>query len=123
MKQSAYKLNKQDDNIQPDTLLKQFGTTLLFHGWFCGILTCMQVSQEPGNVVWFSHCFKNFPQFVLIHTVKGISVVNEAEVDVFLEFHAFSMVQQMLTAWSLIYFFAINYFTNFYEIKWLSSDP
>ena len=94
MKQSAYKLNKQDDNIQPDTLLKQFGTTLLFHGWFCGILTCMQVSQEPGNVVWFSHCFKNFPQFVLIHTVKGISVVNEAEVDVFFwNSLALSMIQ------------------------------
>ena len=37
-------------------------------------------------------------QFIVIHTVKGVSVVNEAEVDVFLEFHAFSMVQQMLTA-------------------------
>ena len=78
-------LNKQDDNIQPDTLLNQFGTTLLFYVWFCCILTCMQVSQEPGNVVWISHCSKNFSQFVLIHTVKGISVFNEAEV-VFLEF-------------------------------------
>ena len=41
-------------------------------------------------MVWYSHLFKNFPQFVLIHTVKGFSIVNEAEVDVFLEFSCFS---------------------------------
>ena len=46
----------------------------------------MQVSQEAGKVVWYSHLFKNFPQLVVIHTVKGVSIVNEAEVDVFLEF-------------------------------------
>ena len=40
-------------------------------------------------MVWYSHLFKNFPQFVVIHTVKGFSVVNEAEVDVFLEFSCF----------------------------------
>ena len=40
-------------------------------------------------MVWYSHLFKNFPQFILIHTVKGFSVVNEAEVDVFLEFSFF----------------------------------
>ena len=40
-------------------------------------------------VVWYSHCFKNFLQFVLIHTVRGFSVVSEAEVDVFLEFPCF----------------------------------
>ena len=48
-----------------------------------------QVSQNAGKVVWYSHIFKNFPQFVVIHTVKGLSVVNEAEVDVFLEFSCF----------------------------------
>ena len=46
----------------------------------CCFLTCIQVSQEAGKVVWYSHLFKNFPQFVVIHTVKGFSVVNEAEV-------------------------------------------
>ena len=51
------------------------------------ILTCIQVSQEAGKVVWYSHLFQNFPQFVMIHTVKGFSVVNEA--DVFLEFSCF----------------------------------
>ena len=52
-------------------------------------LTCIQVSQEAGKVVWYSHLFKNFPQFVVIHTVKCFWVVNEAEVDVFLEFSCF----------------------------------
>jgi len=52
----------------------------------CCFLTCIQVSQEVVKVVWWSHPFKNFPQFVVIHTVKGFSIVNEAEVDVFLEF-------------------------------------
>ena len=45
-------------------------------------LTCIQVSQEAGKVVCYSYLFKNFPQFVVIHTVKDFSVVNEAEVDV-----------------------------------------
>ena len=55
----------------------------------CCFLTCIQVSQEIGKVVWYSHLFKNFPQSVVIHTVKGFSIVNEAEVDVFLEFPCF----------------------------------
>ena len=55
----------------------------------CCFLTCIQVSHEAGQVVWYSHLFKNFPQFVVIHTVKGFSIVNEAEVDVFLEFCCF----------------------------------
>ena len=55
----------------------------------CCFLSCTQVSQETGKVVWYSHLLKNFPQFVVIHTVKGFSVVNEAEADVFLEFLCF----------------------------------
>ena len=55
----------------------------------CCFLTCIQVSQEAGQVVWYSHLLKNFPQFVMIHRVKDFSVVNEAEVDVFLEFLCF----------------------------------
>ena len=49
-------------------------------------LTCIQVSQKVGKVVWYSHLFQSFPQFVVIHTVKDFSIVNEAKVDVFLEF-------------------------------------
>ena len=51
----------------------------------CYFFTCIQISQEEGQVVWYSHLFKNSPQFVVIHTVKGFGIVNEAEVDVFLE--------------------------------------
>ena len=47
--------------------------------------TCIQVSQEAGKVIWYSHLFKNFPQFVVIHTIKVFSIVNKAKVDVFLE--------------------------------------
>ena len=56
----------------------------------CCFLTCIQVSQEAGKVVWYSHLLKNFPQFVVIYTVKGFGVVNETEVDVYLEFSCFS---------------------------------
>ena len=55
----------------------------------CCFLTCIQFSQEAGKVVQYSHLFKNFPQFVLIHTVKGFSLLNEAKVDGFLEFSCF----------------------------------
>ena len=55
----------------------------------CCFLACIQVSQEAGQVFWYCHLFQNFPQFVVIHTVKDFSIVNEAEVDVFLEFSCF----------------------------------
>ena len=61
----------------------------------CCFLTCIQVCQEAGKVAWYSISFRIF-QFVVIHTVKGFGVVNKAEVDVFLEFSCFSMIQQML---------------------------
>ena len=63
--------------------------------YFC-FLTCIQISQEAGQVVWYSQLFKNFPQFVVNHTVKGFVIVNEAEVDVFLNSLAFSMIQRIL---------------------------
>ena len=47
----------------------------------CCFLTCIQVSQEAGQVVWYSHLFQNFPQFIVIHTVEGFGVVNKAETD------------------------------------------
>ena len=49
----------------------------------------IQISQEAGKVIWYFHLLKNFPQFVVIHTVKGIGTVNKAEVDVFLELSCF----------------------------------
>ena len=55
----------------------------------CGFLTCIQISQDAGQVVWYSHRFQNFPQFTVIHTVKGFDIVNKMEVDVFLELSCF----------------------------------
>ena len=55
----------------------------------CFFLTCIQISQEAGQVVRYSHLLKNFPEFVVIHTVKGFGIVNYAEVDVFLELSCF----------------------------------
>ena len=59
---SAYKLNEQGDN-KP--------VSFSISGSNCFFLTYIQISQETGNVVWYSHLFKNFLQFVVIHTVKG----------------------------------------------------
>ena len=50
----------------------------------CYFLTCIQVSQEAGQVVWYSRLFQNIPQFIVIHTVKGFGIVNKAEIDIFL---------------------------------------
>ena len=78
-----------------DILLSQFGTSPLFHVQFCCYLTCVQVFQEAGNMIWYSYLFKNFQQFVVIHTIKGLSIVNEAD---FFFWHslAFYMIQQIL---------------------------
>ena len=65
-------------------------------------LTSIQISQEAGKVVWYFHLFKNFPQFILIHIVKGFSIVNEAEIDVFLEFSCFFYDPRKLAIWSLV---------------------
>ena len=66
----------------------------------CGFLNCIQVSQGAGKVVWYFHHFNNFPQFVVIHIVKGFRVVNEEGVDVFLEFFFF-------------FFFSFNFYFYF----------
>ena len=55
----------------------------------CCFLTCIQVSQEAGQVVWCSHLFQNVPQFIVIHTVRGFGIVNRAEIDVFVELSYF----------------------------------
>src|SRR5574340_214048 len=55
----------------------------------CCFLTCIQISQEAGQVVWYSHFFQNFPQFIVIHTVKSFGIVKKAEIDAFLELSCF----------------------------------
>ena len=55
----------------------------------CCFLTCIKISQEEGQVVWYSPLLKNFPEFVVVHTVKGFGIVNKAEIVVFLELSCF----------------------------------
>ena len=55
----------------------------------CIFLTCIQLSQEAGQVVWYAHLLQNFPKFIVIHTVKGFGIVSKAEIDVFLELSCF----------------------------------
>ena len=62
----------------------------------CRILTYIQTFQETGKVIWHSHFLKNFSQFVVVHTVKGFSIVSEADGNVFWDSLAFSMIQWML---------------------------
>ena len=55
----------------------------------CCFLTCIQISQEAGQVVWYSHLFKSFPQFIVIHIVKVFGIVNNAKIDVSLALSCF----------------------------------
>ena len=84
---SAYKLNKHDDNIQPWRTPSPVCCSMSRSN--CCSFTCIQISQEAGNVVWYPHLCKNFPHFVVIYTVKGFGIINKAKVDVFLEFSCF----------------------------------
>ena len=73
-----------------DVLLFLFGARLFFHVQFLLLLPDLHtISQEAGQVVWYSHLFQIFPQFIVIHTVKGFGIVNKAEIDVFLELYCF----------------------------------
>ena len=91
MMYSAYKLNKQGDIMQswhtPFPNLETVHCSMPGSN-YC-FLTCIQISQEVGQMLWHSHPFKNFPQFVVLHAVKDFNSVNEAEVDVFLELSCF----------------------------------
>src|SRR5574342_721007 len=92
MMYSAWKLNKQGDNIHT-SLTNSFSylepVCCSTSSSNCCFLTCIQISQEAGQVGWYSHVFLNFPQFIVIHTVKGFGIVNKAEIDVFLELSCF----------------------------------
>ena len=84
---TTFKLNKQGDKIQPCHYFPNFEPVhCSISSSNCCFLTCIQVSQEAVKVVWYSHLFKNFLQFVVIHTITRFNVVNEANIDVFLEF-------------------------------------
>ena len=85
---SGYKLTMQCDNIQLWCALSQFGTSPLFHVWFCYFLTCIQIFRRQIKQSGIQISLRIF-QFVVIHTVKDFGVVSEAEVDVLLEFSCF----------------------------------
>ena len=76
-------------HIQARTFLAQGISPVPMSSSNCCFLTCIQVSQEAGQVVWYSHLFQNFPQFIVTHTVKGFGIVNKVELDVFLELSCF----------------------------------
>ena len=69
--------------MQPWLLLSQYGPSLGFNVWFYYFLTCINISQEAGQVVWYSHLFQNFPEFIVSLTVKEFGIVNKTEVDAF----------------------------------------
>ena len=71
-------------------------------------LICIQISQETGQVVWYSHLFKNFPQFVVIHIVKVFGIVNKAEEDVFLELYDPTNVGNLISGSSAFFKTSLN---------------
>ena len=68
----------------------------------CCFLICIQISQEAGKVVWYSHLFKNFSHFVVIYTVKGFGIVNKPDVDVFLQLSCVFNDPTDAGIWSLV---------------------
>ena len=90
MMYSAYKLNRQGNSIQPwRTPFPIWNQSVVL----CPVLTVASWPafrfQESGKVVWYSYLLRNFPQFVVIHTVKGFGIINKAEIDIFLELSCF----------------------------------
>ena len=89
-----------------DVLLFLFGCCSMSSSNCC-FLTCIQVSQEAGQVIWYPHLLQIFPQFIVIHTVKGFGIVNTAEIDVFLEHSCFfihGIFQAIVLEWVTISF-------------------
>ena len=123
MRYSAYKLNKVTI-YSLDVLLSQFETSPLFPVWFWLLILDLHTGFSGGRR--YSHLFKNFPQFVVIHTVKDFGIINEADF-FFWNSLAFSMIQQMLAIWSLVPLPFLNpawtsgssWFTYFWSLAWL----
>ena len=88
---SAYKLNKQGDKYTALTYSFSYLESVCcsMSSSNCCFLTCIQVSQEADQVVWYPHLLQSFPQFIVIHIVKGVNIVNKAEIDVFLKLSCF----------------------------------
>ena len=82
----------------------------------------MQISQEAAKAVWYSHLFKDFPQFIVIHTAKGFGVVNKAEVDVFLELSCFlddpTDASNLISGSSAFSKYSLNIWTSWFMYCW-----
>ena len=96
-------------------------------GFNCCFLTCIQIPPNAGKVVWYSHLFQNFPQFVVVHAVKGFGIVNKAEIDFFFwNSLAFSMIHWMLAIWPLVplpflnpaWTFGSSWFMSCWSLAW-----
>ena len=72
----------------------------------CCFLTCTQISQEAGQVVWYSHLFQNFPQFIVIHIVKDFGIINKEEIDLFGTLHSNGYISPFLFYLYLLFFFS-----------------
>ena len=100
---SAYRLSKQGDSRQLcHTHFSILNQSVVPYRVLTCFLTHIQVSQKTGKMVWYSHLFKSFPQFIMIHTVKGFAIVDKTGVDIFWNSLAFCMFQQMLAISSLV---------------------
>ena len=88
----------------------------------CCFLTCIQISQEAGQVVWYSHLLKDFPQLIVIHTVKGFGIVNKAEIDAFLElscfFHDTTDVGNVISGSSAFSKSSLNIWKFMVHVQW-----
>ena len=89
MMYSAHKLNKHGDNIQPWHTPSPIWNQSVVPCPVLTVASCIQISQEADQVVWYTHLLKNFPQFVVIHTVIGFGIFNKVEIDVLLELFCF----------------------------------
>ena len=85
-----------------DVLLSLFETSLLFQLLLPNMHTDFSRGRWFGILVWYSHLLQNFPQFIVIHTVKDFGIVNKTEIDVFWNSLAFLMIQQILAIWPLV---------------------
>ena len=85
--QAPKSINTESEHEQRELLYFSVCSSMSYSN--CCFLTCIQISKEASQVVWYSHLFQNFPQFIGIHTVKGFGIVNKAKIDVFLELSCF----------------------------------
>ena len=132
---SAYKLNKQGDKYTALTYSFPYVEPVCcsMSSSNCCFLTCIQISQEAGKVVWYSHLFKNFPRFAVIHTVKGFGIDNKGKIDVFLVLSRFfydsmnvsnlisgssAFSKSSLNIWTFLVQVLLKNFEHYFDSMW-----